>query len=316
MTLDVLPPPGEFRTTEEIRDARFAEELAARRRRLLLWSAPLMLIAFLAALKLLSAVALNMAGSSAYEHANHNTAAERFEALEVFNVVEPWKAHFNQGTAIYASGQFFQATQQLEVALDLVPRSPQGEPPGKDECDVRTNYSLALEGLGDESRAAGDPAMAADYYQQAQTMLANCGESGANGGEEAQEAEERQQESQEQAEQEQQQQEQEQQGEDGGEGESEEPTDGESSGESESPTDGESSGDGGESESPTDGERSGHGGESEVPRDDRSGGESGSPTEWLDPQQAELQSSNEEAQQSAGAEEQASGGGNGSGQTW
>lgn len=302
MTLDVLPPPGEFRTTEEIRDARFAEELAARRRRLLLWSAPLMLIAFLAALKLLSAVALNMAGSSAYEHANHNTAAERFEALEVFNVVEPWKAHFNQGTAIYASGQFFQATQQLEVALDLVPRSPQGEPPGKDECDVRTNYSLALEGLGDESRAAGDPAMAADYYQQAQTMLANCGESGGNGGEEAQEAEERQQESQEQAEQEQQQQqEQEQQGEDGGEGESEEPTDGESSGESESPTDGESSGDGGESESPS---------------DDSSGGESESPTESLDPQQEELQSRNEEAQQSADAEEQASGGGNGSGQNW
>lgn len=301
MTLDVLPPPGEFRTTEEIRDARFAEELAARRRRLLLWSAPLMLIAFLAALKLLSAVALNMAGSSAYEHANHNTAAERFEALEVFNVVEPWKAHFNQGTAIYASGQFFQATQQLEVALDLVPRSPQGEPPGKDECDVRTNYSLALEGLGDESRAAGDPAMAADYYQQAQTMLANCGESGGNGGEEAQEAEERQQESQEQAEQEQQQQEQEQQGEDGGEGESEEPTDGESSGESESPTDGESSGDGGESESPS---------------DDGSGGESELPTESLDPQQEELQSRNEEAQQSADAEEQASGGGNGSGQNW
>lgn len=297
MSLDVLPPPGEFKTTEEIRDARFADELAAKRRRLLLWTAPLMLIAFLAALKLLSAVALNMAGSSAYDHANHNTAADRFEALEFFNVVEPWKAHFNQGTAIYASGQFFLATQQLDVALDLVPKAPQGEPPGKEECDVRTNYSLALEGLGDESMAAGDPAMGADYYGQAQQMLSSCGESGGNGGEEAQEAEERQQESQEQAEQEQQEQEQ-QQGEEGEEGEesSEEPTDGES----ESPTDGESSGEG----------------ESETPSESGSGGESESPSESLDPQQEELQSRNEDAQQSADADEQASGGGNGSGQNW
>lgn len=303
MALDILPPPGEFRTSEEIRDARFAEELRAKRKRLLLWSAPLLLIAFLAALKLLSAVVINMAGSSAYDNANHNTAAERFESLEFFNVVEPWKAHFNQGTAIYASGQFFQATQQLDVALDLVPKAPQGEPPGREECDVRTNYSLALEGLGDEALAAGDPAMATNYYNQAQTMLSNCGESGGNGGEQAQEAEERQQESQSESQEQQEQQEQEQQ-----EGESESPTDGES----ESPTDGESSG---ESESPTDGESSGAS-ESPSEGESGSGGETETPSESLDPQQEELQSRNEEAQQSADADEQASGGGDGSGQNW
>ncbi|WP_156253468.1 hypothetical protein [Pseudactinotalea terrae] len=298
MSLDILPPPGEFKTTEEIRDAKFAEELRTKRKRLLLWSAPLMLIALLAALKLLSAVAVNMAGSSAYDHANYNTAADRFESLEFFNVIEPWKAHFNQGTAVYASGQFFQSTQHLAVALDLVPKAPQGEPPAKEECDVRTNYSLALEGLGDEAMAASDPAMGADYYAQAQEMLSNCGEGGGNGGEEAQEAEERQEESQGEAEEQQQQQEQ----------EGEEPTDGESSGESETPTDGESSDEG---ESPTDGESSGEG-ESESPSESGSGGESQS----TDPQQEELESRNEEAQQSADAEEQASGGGNGSGQNW
>lgn len=304
MSLDVLPPPGEFKTTEEIRDARYADELRRKRKRLLLWSIPLMLIAFLAAVKLLSAVAINMAGSSAYENANYNTAADRFESLEVFNVIEPWKAHFNQGTAIYAGGQFFQATQELDVALDLVPKSPQGEPPGEDECSVRTNNSLAIEGLGDEASAAGDPAMAAARYAEAQEMLANCGESGGNGGEEAQEAEERQQESQEQAEEQQEQEEQE--GEEG-----EEPTDGES----ETPTDGESSGEG-ESETPTDGESSGEG---ETPTDGESGeGESETPTdgESGDPQQDELESRNDEAQQSADADEQASGGGNGSGQNW
>jgi len=297
----VLPPPGEFKTTVEIRDAKYAADLRRKRKRLLLWSAPLMLIALLVALKLLSAVALNMAGTSAYQHANHNTAADRFASLEFFNVVEPWKAHFNQGTAIYAGGDFFGAKEELVVALDLVPRSPQGEPPGKEECDVRTNLSLAYEGMGDEAMAAGDPAMGANYYDQAQTALSNCGESGGSGGEQAQEAEERQEQSQSDA---QQQQEEQQEGQEGesespSEGESQSPSDGESSGQSESPSDGESSGDA--SESPSEGE---------------SGDQSASPTESSDPQQEELESRNDDAQQSAEADEQASGGGNGSGQNW
>lgn len=305
MSTELLPPPGEFKTTEEIRDAKFAEELRRKRKLMLLWSLPIMLIAFLAALKLLSAVAINLAGTSAYDNANHNTAAERFHSLEFFNVVEPWKAHFNQGTAIYASGDFWNAKEQLEVALDLVPKAPQGEPPGKQECDVRTNLSLSLEGLGDEAMAEGDPAMAASRYAEAQTALSNCGESGGNGGEEAQEAEERQEQSESDAQQQQEEQQQEQEGE---EGESESPTDGES----QSPSDGESSG--GESESPTDGESSG--GESESPSEGESGDQSASPTESTDPQQEELESRNEDAQQSADADEQASGGGNGSGQNW
>ncbi|UFU02829.1 hypothetical protein LQF12_15295 [Ruania suaedae] len=304
--MDLLPPPGEFRTTEEIRDARFHEQLARRRKRMLLWSAPVVVIALLAAIKLLSATLINVAGTSAYDNAGYVTASERFSSLELFNVVEPWKAHFNQGTAIYAGGDFFNATLQLEVALGLVPQAPQDEPRGEDECKVRTNYSLALEGLGDEASIASDFATASNYYDQAQTMLSDCGESGGSGGEEAQEAEERQQESQEQSQQDQQQQEQEQQeGEEGEEGDpSESPSDGES-GESESPSDGES----GESESPT-------GGESESPSEGESGGESPSPTESLDPRQEELQSRNQEAQESREASEQASGGGNGSGQNW
>ncbi|WP_159618303.1 hypothetical protein [Ruania rhizosphaerae] len=309
MSTDLLPPPGEFRTTEEIRDAQFHERLARRRKLMLLWSAPVVAIALLAALKLLSATVINLAGTSAYDNANYVTATDRFESLEFFNVVQPWKAHFNQGTAIYASGDFFNATVQLEVALGLVPQAPQGEPRGEDECKVRTNYSLALEGLGDEASIASDFATATDYYEQAQTILSDCGESGGNGSEEAQEAEERQQESQEQSEQ--QQQEQEQQGQDGQEGDpSESPSEGESGGESESPSEGES---GGESESPSEGES---GGESESPSEGESGGESPSPTESADPRQEELESRNQEAQESREASEQQSGGGNGSGQNW
>lgn len=297
MTVDLLPPPGEFRTTEEIRDANFAAELRRKRRRLLLWSLPVMVIAFLAAAKLLSAVAFNMTGSAAYGSANYNTAADRFSSLEFFNVVEPWKAHFNKGTAIYAGGEFFAATGPLGVALDLVPKSPDGEPRGEEECAVRTNYSLALEGLGDENLAAGNPAMALDYYDQAQDMLADCGEAGGSGGEEAQEAEERQQESQQDAQEQQEQQEQE----NDGQGDGQDGEDGEDG--QETPTDGGDGQDG--QETPTDGEAT------DDPTDDGTGGES------MDPQQEELESRNREARESADAEEQASGGGSGgSGQNW
>ncbi|WP_277050328.1 hypothetical protein [Ruania albidiflava] len=289
MSVDLLPPPGEFRTTQEIRDAKLAEKLARRRKLMLLWSAPVVLVVFLAAAKLLSAVLLNLAGTSAYEKQNYVTATDRFASLAFFNVVEPWKAPFNEGTAVYATGDFFTAKEHLDVALGLVPTAPEGEPRGEEECMVRTNYSLSLEGLGDEAMIASDFAMATDYYEQAQTMLADCGESGGNGGEQAEQAEERQQQSQEESQQQQEQQEQQQ-----GDGEGEE--------ENESPSEDESGGE--ESQSPSEGESGGE--QSQSP----------SPGESTDPRQDELEERNQEAQESREAEEQQSGGGDGSGQNW
>src|SRR5699024_1898765 len=104
------------------------------RKLLLLWSAPVVLVVFLVAVKLLSAVVLNIAGTSAYEKQNYVTAVERFSSLEVFNVIEPWKAPFDEGTATYATGDFFAATQVLEMALAHVPKAPDGQPRGVQEC--------------------------------------------------------------------------------------------------------------------------------------------------------------------------------------
>ncbi|HLS13692.1 MAG TPA: hypothetical protein VK095_04200 [Beutenbergiaceae bacterium] len=295
-----LPPPGEFKTTQEIRDAKYADELRRRRRRLLWWSLPVVLLAFLVALKLISAVVINAAGTSAYDNQNHNTAASRFEALEFVNVVEPWKPYFNSGTAIYASGDFFAATVPLTTALDLVPKDPPEAPRGEEECAVRTNYSLALEGLGDEAMIAEQPDMALDYYDQAQEMLDDCGEDGGSGGEEAQEAEERQQESHGEAEEQQQQQDQEQEqgpsdeeGEDYQDESDGDPDQGEDTGDSE---DGEEEQDQGNEE-----DSQGGGQEDDEPIDD---------------QQRELEERNQDAEQSRQADEERDGGGDGSGQNW
>ena len=292
---NTLPPPGEFKTTQEIRDAKFAAKLSGRRRGLLWWSLPVIILAFLVALKLISAVIINTAGISAYHNQNHNTAASRFEALEFFNIVEPWKPHFNSGTAIYASGDFFAATVPLAVALDLVPKDPEDQPRGELECAVRTNYSLALEGLGDEARVAEDATMALDYYDQAQEMLADCGEDGGSGGEEAQDAEERQQESQSEAEEQQEQQQQEQGEDEEGEGQPEEGEEEEGEGQ---PEEGE--------EEETEGE--------ETEEEGEGGGED--EQEEGDERQQELEERNQEAQESREADEQREGGGDGSGQNW
>lgn len=322
---DWLPRPGTFTTATERRDADFARKLAGRRRRLLLWSAPLVLLALLAGVKLLSASLINSAGTSAYSNASYATAQSRFEDLKFFNVIEPWKAYFNEGTARYAAGEFFLATQQFEPALDLVPRTPEEEPRGPQECAVRTNYSLALEGLGDENLAAADPAMASDYYDQAQAMLADCGTSG-GGGEEAEEAEERQQQRQEEA----QQQQEQQQG--GGEGEnpqenpSQPPGEGENSpgdeqspgGEESTPGDEQSPSDEGTDpgESPSEGPSGGSESASPSPSEGGPGNEtpstepSGRPT---DPKEQELKDRNDEANNSG---EQETGSGLGTGQNW
>lgn len=298
-TTQTLPPPGEFRTTQEIRDANFAGRLRRRRRLMFWWSLPLVVIALLAAVKLISAVIINTAGISAYGNENHHTAANRFGHLEVVNVVEPWKPYFNAGTATYATGDFFEATVPLQEALDRVPKTPEQEPRGAAECDVRTNYSLSLEGLGDEAMTAENPGTALDYYEQAQEMLADCADPEGEGGDEAQEADERQQESQEQA-QEQHDEQQQESGAEGHEGSEDE----EQNRQEDEQDNGEGTEDDGEEQEDQNGQ--------EDERDQNGDGQD----EERDPREEELEERNQQAQEERERQEQQDGGGDGSGQNW
>ncbi|HLS01485.1 MAG TPA: hypothetical protein VK054_05815 [Beutenbergiaceae bacterium] len=187
-----------FLTETQRRDAQYANTLARRRQRLLRFSLPVVIVAAIVALVLLVLVGLNLVGNSSYNRANYDTAINRYRNTQTIPWVEPWKAYFNEGTAQYASGKFYTATQRLAIALDKVPKAPDGEPRDPQECMVRVNYSLALEGTGDEARAVGNPAEAEEYYTQALDMLDDCADSGA-GGDTADDAQQRQEESQEEA---------------------------------------------------------------------------------------------------------------------
>lgn len=188
-------PPISFASDVELRDAAFARKLQRRKQLLLRISLPVVIIAALLALKLLSAAGLAFVGNSSYHRANYSTAAARYANTQFVNIVQPWKAYYNEGTAHYAAGKFFTATQRLDVALEKVPKTPEDQPRGAEECAVRVNYSLALEGTADESLAVGDAVTAERYYTQALEMLADCADSG-EGGQTAEDAQERQEEGQ------------------------------------------------------------------------------------------------------------------------
>lgn len=119
-----------------------------RRRRLLWWTALPGLLLFLLGVHL---AALNSNFADAMAHYEADEAARaylEFGDMRSPNFVDPWKAHFNTGTAAYANDSHFAAASSLEKALESVP--------AEHRCDVQTNLSLTYEALGDRYRERGD----------------------------------------------------------------------------------------------------------------------------------------------------------------
>lgn len=159
---------------------RAAEPGRRRRRRLLGWSAPVVLVALLAAALLLGVTFGNAVARRDVESGAPTAAAERFDRHKRWTpvVVEPWKAWYNAGTATLLAGEAFRASADLRGALERVPSAPAQDSgaldPASAECTVRTNLSLAFEALGDDARGQGDPAMARSYYEEGLAVVAPC----------------------------------------------------------------------------------------------------------------------------------------------
>ncbi|GMA32793.1 hypothetical protein [Litorihabitans aurantiacus] len=290
-TLTSLPAPGRFETVEQAQEARALAEAAARRRTLLTWSSPVVAIVLLAAIYLLTITAVVIVGERSYGNQSFATATRQFSWLQNVNALERWKPHYNAGTARYAGGGFFSASQELERALELVPKGTDGER-GADECRVAMNLSLTYEGLGDEAARAEDPAMALAYYEQALAQLEGCASGGGGDSDQQQEA----QESQDRQEGKQGEQEQEQQPGEEGDGDPADPdTD-----PGEDPAD------------PSD-DPSGDDPAPEEPTEDQTGA---SQDPELSDEEREVAERNAEAERQRQQEEQQEGGGSGGGQGW
>lgn len=117
-------------------------------------------MALVAALKLLSVGWFSAAGVNAYEDGHYESSADDFGRLESSNVIEPWRAPYNRGVALYHDDDLDGAADAFRRARDAAPH----------RCDVLTNLVLTVETQGDRLRAGGDADSARDHYAAARAL--------------------------------------------------------------------------------------------------------------------------------------------------
>ncbi len=133
------------------------------RRRLLIYSSPVVAVALLVAIKLFSVVLVG--NSTGRDFASGDGGAVRVDAaiLGAINVVEPAKAPFAAGTAAVLDGRLYDADAHFTDAL--VRSDTVGS------CPVRVNLELVRETQGDRAAAAGDRARADERYASALAVV-------------------------------------------------------------------------------------------------------------------------------------------------
>ncbi|MEH0108966.1 hypothetical protein V6N00_04445 [Tersicoccus sp. MR15.9] len=134
------------------------------RRRLLWFSAPVVLVALLVAAKLLSLPLFGGQAADAWDRQDAGGVGTAADRLGVVNVVEPYKAHLAAGDADVLRADWESARREFTRALELVGG-------GVSDCPVRVNLVLAIEKRGDELTGQGRAADARALYDQAQRVV-------------------------------------------------------------------------------------------------------------------------------------------------
>ncbi|MGJ3508460.1 tetratricopeptide repeat protein [Enemella sp. A6] len=136
----------------------------------LLRAAPVMLLLMIFAIKSLSMVGVNSAGMRAYEKANFGSSRTSFAQLGFLNILEPWIATYNRGTAEYQLRDYDAARESFTKALDQAPK--------KYDCRVRLNLAASIEGQADVLAGQQQHAKAAERYEEGVRIQSEgeCGE--------------------------------------------------------------------------------------------------------------------------------------------
>ncbi|GAB3049255.1 hypothetical protein GCM10027053_04840 [Intrasporangium mesophilum] len=118
-----------------------------RRRRLLLASLPVVVLAVLVALKLLSLNLVHSQTLAAYQEGDKAGTMTWGERQGWVNIVEQFRSPFAIGDAHLLTGHYDLARPWFEQAFEQVPKG------GIDDCKVRVNLGLTYEALGDAAKA-------------------------------------------------------------------------------------------------------------------------------------------------------------------
>jgi len=144
VTDTLAPPPVDDRDPATAAEPSLDQYRRRLRRRMFLWSAPVVLVVLLVALKLLSLPLFAGLTQHAYDGRAYERAASLTAPLGVANVVEPWVHHFDRGTAWARVGVLDVARQEFVTALDLAPEGDETV-----SCVIRTDLVLVIEAQGD-----------------------------------------------------------------------------------------------------------------------------------------------------------------------
>ncbi len=136
------------------------EPQRTQRRRLLLASAPLIVLLVLIGARLVTLNAVHDRTLAAYEAGDRAGTLEWAGRQGWVNLVEPFRASFAMGAGHVVGGRFDLARTWFEQAFDQVPRG------GVDECKVRVNLGLTYERLGDDAAARERPDEARQFYEK------------------------------------------------------------------------------------------------------------------------------------------------------
>jgi hypothetical protein len=133
------------------------------RRKLLLFSAPVVLVLVVLIAKSVSVVIAGQGAVTAY--ADRNTAALRtaVDWLRLLDIAEPAKTSFAAGDLAVLDGRPDEAERHFSDSL--------GHTAPADSCAVRVNLELVRETLGDRAGAAFDTRSAVDRYRAARTIV-------------------------------------------------------------------------------------------------------------------------------------------------
>lgn len=158
-----------------------------RRRNLLLWSSPLMVLALVVVGKALSVPVVANAASEDFDAQSYAEAADGYHRLQTWNVAEQWKVFFNEGTSVLAAGDLDPAVGLLDEALAAAPALPEDmsslsaeETGALPACLVRANLSVAHEMRAEVAHLAADALVV--EMTAAQEALAALGPDGPTDG--------------------------------------------------------------------------------------------------------------------------------------
>lgn len=139
---------------------RLPEPQRSQRRRLLVASAPFIVLLALIGARLVTLNVVHDRTLTAYEAGDHAGTLDWAGRQGWVNVVEPFRAPSAMGSGHVVGGRFDLAQTWFEQAFEQVPKG------GIDECKVRVNLGLTYERLGDNATQRERPDEARQFYEK------------------------------------------------------------------------------------------------------------------------------------------------------